>query len=100
MRSRFMKRWTRGVFRGLLLVLLAGRAGAQAPKALTWDEVRARFAANNPTLQAGKLTIDESRANETTAYLRPNPNFTALLDQIDPFSTNPSQPLALAQTVG
>jgi outer membrane protein, heavy metal efflux system len=93
-----MKRWTRGVFTGFLLVMMAGRVEAQ--KALTWDEVRARFEANNPTLQAGKLTIDESRANETTAYLRPNPAFTALLDQIDLFSTNPSQPLALAQPVG
>jgi len=95
-----MKRWTRGVFVGVILVMMGGVANAQAPKALTWDEVRARFEANNPTLQAGKLSIDESRANETTAYLRPNPNFTALLDQIDPFSTNPSQPLALAQPVG
>jgi outer membrane protein, heavy metal efflux system len=93
-----MKRWTRGVFVGFLLATLAGRATAQKP--LTWDEVRAHFEANNPTLQAGKLTIDESRANETTAYLRPNPTFTALLDQVDLFSTNPSQPLALAQPVG
>ncbi len=93
-----MKRLTRGVFTGFLLVMMAGHADAQ--KALTWDEVRARFEANNPTLQAAKLTIDESRANETTAYLRPNPTFTALLDQIDPFTTNPSQPLALAQPVG
>jgi cobalt-zinc-cadmium efflux system outer membrane protein len=96
-----MKRWTRGVFAGVLLVMtmaMAGRAAAQ--KALTWDEVRLRFEANNPALQAGKLSIDESRANETTAYLRPNPNFTALLDQIDPFSTNPSQPLAAALPSG
>jgi cobalt-zinc-cadmium efflux system outer membrane protein len=81
-----------------MTMAMAGRAAAQ--KALTWDEVRLRFEANNPALQAGKLSIDESRANETTAYLRPNPNFTALLDQIDPFSTNPSQPLAAALPSG
>jgi cobalt-zinc-cadmium efflux system outer membrane protein len=93
-----MKRSTGGVFAGILLLLMASRAEAQ--KALTWEEVRARFEANNPTLQAGKLTIEESRANEITAYLRPNPTFTGLLDQVDLFSTNPSQPFALAQPVG
>src|SRR5277367_1273212 len=68
--------------------------------ALTWEEVRARFESGNPSLRAGVIGIEEAKAQEVTAYLRPNPNFTALLDQVDPFSTNPSQPLALAQPVG
>jgi len=63
---------------------------AQAPKPLTWEEVKARFETNNPTLRAGEIGIDESKANEITAYLRPNPTLTILADQIDPFSGGPS----------
>jgi cobalt-zinc-cadmium efflux system outer membrane protein len=62
----------------LLLLGLAGTAAAQG--ALTWDEVRARFEANNPTLRAGQIGIDESKANEITAYLRPNPSLTLTAD--------------------
>jgi cobalt-zinc-cadmium efflux system outer membrane protein len=39
---------------------------------------------------ADQLNIDESRAAEITASLRPNPSVTALLDQLNPFSTIPS----------
>jgi cobalt-zinc-cadmium efflux system outer membrane protein len=67
--------------------ILAGNAFAQ--QALTWQEIRARFEAANPSLRAGQIGIDESRANETTAYLRPNPNFSILADQIDPFPGGP-----------
>jgi cobalt-zinc-cadmium efflux system outer membrane protein len=66
------------------------------PAALTWDDVREKFEAANPSLRAGAIGIEESKAQEITAYLRPNPNFTALLDQIDPFTTKPERPLALA----
>ena len=47
---------------------------------LTWDQIRDRFQATNPTLRAAQLGIDESRAQEITAYLRPNPDFTFLTD--------------------
>jgi cobalt-zinc-cadmium efflux system outer membrane protein len=67
--------------------ILAGNTFAQ--QALTWQEIRARFEAANPSLRAGQIGIDESRANETTAYLRPNPNFSILADQIDPFPGGP-----------
>ena len=53
---------------------------ALCQQALTWQQVRDRFEAANPTLQAAKLAIDESRAAEVTAYLRPNPNLTLLAD--------------------
>ena len=56
----------------------------------TWAQVRDRFLAVNPTLSAGRIGIDESRASEITAFLRPNPNLTGALDQINPFSTQPS----------
>ena len=63
---------------------------ARAQKPLTWPEVRAKFETANPTLQAGQLSIDESRAQETTAYLRPNPTATVIADQINPFPGGPS----------
>ena len=62
---------------------------ALAQKALTWQEVRAKFEAENQTLQAGQFGVDEFRAQETTAYLRPNPNLSLLADQINPFSGGP-----------
>jgi outer membrane protein, heavy metal efflux system len=46
----------------------------------TWEKVKGRFQANNPTLQAGSLSIDEAKANEITANLRPNPQFTFTAD--------------------
>ncbi len=53
---------------------------APVPTPLSWEQVRQRFAQNNPTLLAGKLGIDESKAQEITAYLRPNPNFNLTAD--------------------
>lgn len=76
----------------LLAIGAAGSAWGQ--RALTWDEVRHRFEAANPTLQAAQLGIDEAKAQEVTAYLRPNPEVTTTLDQLDPFSPNPYRPLA------
>jgi len=45
---------------------------------------------NNPTLLADKVNIDESKAQEITAYLRPNPDLSLLSDQITPFNVGPS----------
>ena len=69
----------------------AERAFAQ--QSYTWQELRDKFLATNPTLQAAKLAVDESKAEEITAYLRPNPDMTAALDQLDPFPSNPYRPL-------
>jgi len=52
----------------------------QAAQTLTWETVKDRFEQNNPTLLADKLNVDESRAQEITAYLRPNPQFTLTAD--------------------
>jgi cobalt-zinc-cadmium efflux system outer membrane protein len=62
------------------LFLLGSRLNAGAQQTLTWDQVRDRFEQNNPTLLANKLTIDESKADEITASLRPNPTFTLSAD--------------------
>jgi len=58
----------------LLACGVPARVVAQTP--LTWADVRTRFIAGNPTLRAGRLGIDESRADEVTAYLRPNPGLS------------------------
>jgi outer membrane protein, heavy metal efflux system len=62
----------------------------QAPQAITWEQIRDRFQANNPTLKAAQLSIDEARSEEITAYLRPNPDLTGTFDQMNFFSTQPS----------
>ena len=73
---------------GLTLIAISASSGL-AQKALTWQEVRDRFERANPALQAGQIGIDESRAQEITANLRPNPYVTVLGDQIDPFNGGP-----------
>jgi len=64
----------------LLLWLMFAVASATAQQALTWERVRERFEQNNPTLLADKLNVDESKAQEITAFLRPNPTFTLSAD--------------------
>ncbi len=51
-----------------------------APQVWTWDSVKDRFELNNPTLLAAKLNIDELKAQEITAHLRPNPDLTISTD--------------------
>jgi outer membrane protein, heavy metal efflux system len=46
---------------------------AMAQTTLNWQQVRARFEASNPALRAGQIDIEESKANELSAFLRPNP---------------------------
>jgi cobalt-zinc-cadmium efflux system outer membrane protein len=77
--------------------LWAQNSVAQAPQPLTWEQVQQKFEAANPTLRAGQLNIDESKAQEITAFLRPNPDLSVSLDQINPFSTNPYRPFAYLQ---
>jgi cobalt-zinc-cadmium efflux system outer membrane protein len=62
---------------------------AQAPMPMTWEQVRERFGQRNPTLLAGQLNIDESKAQEITAFLRPNPGLSLTVDQINPFNGGP-----------
>jgi cobalt-zinc-cadmium efflux system outer membrane protein len=63
-----------------LLLLLGFSLEAGAQTSWTWQQVRERFEANNPTLLADKLSIDESKAQEITAYLRPNPDLNLTVD--------------------
>ncbi len=71
-------------------ISIAVFAGASlAQQALTWNGLRDRFEAANPTLIAGRIGINESRAAEITAYLRPNPNATGSVDQLGLFTKQP-----------
>jgi cobalt-zinc-cadmium efflux system outer membrane protein len=64
----------------LILALLVASSAAGAQQALTWDQVKAKFEASNPDLKADADNVDEMRAEEITAFLRPNPQFTLLAD--------------------
>ena len=82
-----LKKWC------LVMAMLGWTTIAQpqnlAPQAFTWEQIRDRFQANNPTLKAAQLSIDEARSEEITAYLRPNPDLTGTFDQMNFFSTQP-----------
>jgi outer membrane protein, heavy metal efflux system len=73
----------------IVFILFMGCVATAAQEPWTWEKVRARFEQSNPTLQAGKVNIDESKAGEITANLRPNPNLTLAADQIAPFGGGP-----------
>src|ERR1700677_1357294 len=47
-----------------------------AQQSFTWEQLKAKFEAANPVLKADALNVDEMKAEEITAYLRPNPQFT------------------------
>jgi len=87
-----MRRLLRRLSMGFLLAgcfaeaLLAQKT---AQKIMTWQQAREEFEKSNPTLRAARIGIDESRDEEITAYLRPNPDLTVSLDQINPFTKNP-----------
>ena len=69
------------IFAGLL------PTAALAQTAFSWQQIKEKFEATNPTLKAAQLNIDESRAAEITAYLRPNPDFGLSADgtQLTPY---------------
>jgi cobalt-zinc-cadmium efflux system outer membrane protein len=69
-----------------MLVLLVGCFGQAmfgqraAQKTITWQQAKEEFEKSNPTLLAARIGIDESRDEEITAYLRPNPDFAFSTD--------------------
>ena len=74
------------------LLLTASLAACIAPrlpaqKNLTWEQAKRELVASNPNLRASQIGIQEARADEITAYLRPNPDLTVSIDQISPLTT-------------
>jgi cobalt-zinc-cadmium efflux system outer membrane protein len=57
-------------------MLLSFTPCGHAQQALTWEQVKAKFEAVNPALKADADNVDEMKAEEITAYLRPNPQFS------------------------
>jgi cobalt-zinc-cadmium efflux system outer membrane protein len=79
----FLMHWK---FLGLAIAFSAATLLAQTaaqpspPQVWTWDAVKNIFELNNTSLQASRLNIDELKAQEITAHLRPNPDFTLSAD--------------------
>ena len=66
----------------LYIVLCAWTFHLNAQQVFSWEQIREKFKAANPTLKAAQLNVDESRAAEVTAYLRPNPDFSLTVDGV------------------
>jgi cobalt-zinc-cadmium efflux system outer membrane protein len=88
----------RHYWRAVMIIALPG-ACMRAQTTLNWEQVRERFQTNNPALAAGRTNIEENRANEITAGLRPNPTLSIVSDQWRIFSGTPYRPFAAAQTI-
>lgn len=78
MKSKYV--WPRSTTLQTAALLLLGTSLCAAQQTLTWDQVKARFETANPALRADALNVDETRAQEITAYLRPNPQFSLSTD--------------------
>jgi cobalt-zinc-cadmium efflux system outer membrane protein len=77
----FMKRIFPSLSAGTMAAILAlAPVYVSAQQGLTWDQVKAKFEASNPALKADADNVDEMRAEEITAYLRPNPQLTITVD--------------------
>jgi cobalt-zinc-cadmium efflux system outer membrane protein len=58
---------------GVVALFLASGLSAAAQQVLTWEQVKAAFEAQNTTLKADEINVQEMKAEEITAFLRPNP---------------------------
>jgi cobalt-zinc-cadmium efflux system outer membrane protein len=80
------------MFKRRVVICLLGVASftvsADAQQVLTWEQVKAKFEAVNPVLKADEANVEEMKAEEITAFLRPNPQFTLTADgtQVAPHS--------------
>jgi len=80
------------LFRLNALFVMIGVVGAQTPQAgspprvISMEDAVRIALAYNQALRAQRLNIDQNRADEITAALKPNPTFTTLVDTIPLFS--------------
>jgi cobalt-zinc-cadmium efflux system outer membrane protein len=70
----------RGTRISAVLVAVTLTTHVSGQTAFTWQQIVQKFETTNPTMKANQLNIDESRAAEITAYLRPNPDFGLAAD--------------------
>src|SRR6202140_70024 len=78
--AKTTKHWIVALSIGKLCMAFAIAQGAPTPAGLSWDQVKAKFDSANPTLKADAINVDEMRAMEITAFLRPNPQLTLSTD--------------------
>jgi len=90
-----MRRWNRRLVAGACMAVWMS-TGVLAQKTLTWDQAKRELEASNPRLRAARIGIQESHADEITAFLRPNPDLTVSVEQFNPLPSNayPYRPLA------
>src|SRR5580700_9417776 len=90
--DRFRGGDLRRLLRFNALFVMIGVAGAQIPQAsslpkvISMDDAVRIALAYNQSLRAQRLNIDQNRAEEITAALKPNPTFSTLVDTIPLFS--------------
>jgi cobalt-zinc-cadmium efflux system outer membrane protein len=73
-------RWAVRTATFALFIGLALMPEARAQQPLTWDQIKAKFEQVNPALKADADNVDEMKAEEITAFLRPNPQLTVAVD--------------------
>ena len=71
--GRIHRGWLPFICTALLLALLNGSCLGQAITQITLDQAIDLAMKNSPTIKATRTQIDQNRAQETTANLRPNP---------------------------
>src|SRR4029077_816173 len=81
--------------RGLAIAFALAHSLYGQTMVLNWEQIKTRFLMQNPSVLAGQISIEESKANEVTAGLRPNPQFNFSQDgfQLTP-SAGTWRPLA------
>ena len=84
--TRLFSASSRKVIAVSLLLVTSQLVSAQT--SLTWEQVKAKFEAVNPALKADADNVDEMRAEEITAFLRPNPQFALSVDGTQPAPHN------------
>jgi hypothetical protein len=64
----------------LIALLLVAGLPLAAQQSLTWEQVKAKFEATNSVLKADAAKVEEMKAEEITAFLRPNPQVSLNID--------------------
>jgi outer membrane protein, heavy metal efflux system len=78
-KSESRRQFARTFLECICLILIVAPV-LHAQTSLSWDEVKAKFESANPTLKADAINVDEMKAEEITAFLRPNPQYTVSAD--------------------
>src|SRR4029453_173975 len=92
-------RETAGAMCVLVLTVAPGAIAQESRPVLTLEDAVQRAVRYNPTLRAKEREHASTRANETTAGLRPNPTASYLAEQLGSPNVSAQQTVALSQTI-